>query len=62
MLSQELETSFLGHTTSADHIDQNGIPEWFSNITNMVIETYRSAIWDQLRSANLTYHPKRRAA
>jgi hypothetical protein len=39
MLAQQLQTSFFGDMPLADHIDQNSIPQGFSNFKSVIIES-----------------------
>lgn len=47
MLTQQLEASIFGHMPPAHHIHKYGISEWFRNIIDVVVKTYRSAICHQ---------------
>lgn len=40
MLAQQLQTSFFSNMSFANHIDQNSIPQGFSNVKSVIIESY----------------------
>ena len=48
MLTQQLQASFFRNMPFADHIDQNSIPQGFSDFKSVIIESDRCAIYREL--------------
>jgi len=48
MLTQQFETGFFSNMSPSDHIDQNSIPEGFSNFKSVIVESDRCAIYREL--------------